>query len=180
LPLAFTELNTLKSLDISRNHIKTLPLSLGNLHSLERIDVWGNQLEKLPETLAQLEGVTYLDFSRNPIKALSPPLEHWVQVLEEKKVIVYKAIEMKELDDKSEKTGIRKKIYVTGKIQGYIKKEVQKFVEDHGFEWSTSINKLDILVTGEPPGPEKLKKAEEFAIKVMSWEEFIANYKKNG
>ncbi|MHA2329504.1 MAG: BRCT domain-containing protein [Candidatus Hodarchaeales archaeon] len=71
-------------------------------------------------------------------------------------------------------------MYVTGKIQGYIKKEIQKFVEDHGFEWSTSINKLDILVIGEKPGPEKLKKAEEFAIKVMSWEEFIANYKKNG
>ena len=74
----------------------------------------------------------------------------------------------------------RKKIYVTGKIQGYIKKEVQKFVEDHGFEWSTSINKLDILVTGENPGLEKLKKAEEFAIKVVSWEEFIAIYKKYG
>lgn len=176
LPLSLTECITLRSLNISRNHIKTLSLSLGNLHSLERIDLWGNQLETLPETMTQLDGVMYLDFSWNPIKALSTPLEQWVQTLEEKNAIVYKSGELKELDKKSERSGVRKRIYVTGKIQDYIKKEVQKFVEDHGFEWSTSINTLDILVTGERPGPEKLKKADELGIKVISWEEFVANY----
>jgi NAD-dependent DNA ligase len=126
--------------------------------------------------MTQLEDVMYLDFSWNPIKTLSAPLEQWAQALEEKKAVVFKAGEVKEMDKESESTGIRKKIYVTGKIQNYIKQEVQKFVEDHGFEWSTAINKLDILITGEKPGPEKLKKADELGIKVMSWEEFIANY----
>ncbi len=37
-----------------------------------------------------------------------------------------------------------------------------------------------MLVTGEKPGPEKLKKEGELDIKVISWKEFVANYKKNG
>jgi Leucine-rich repeat (LRR) protein len=180
LPLVLTELIALKRLDISRNQIKTLPLSLGNLHSLEWINLWGNQLETLPDTMAQLEGLMYLDISWNPIKTLSASLEQWVQNLEEKNALVYKAGEPKEVDRTDKRISVGKKVYVTGKIEGYTKKEVQKLVEDHGFKWSTTINKLDILVTGEKPGPKKLKTAEEFGIKVISWEEFVANYIKTG
>ncbi|MFW9995902.1 MAG: NAD-dependent DNA ligase LigA [Candidatus Odinarchaeota archaeon] len=69
------------------------------------------------------------------------------------------------------------KVYVTGKVAGYSKKDLQAFVEDHGFEWSASISgNLDYLVTGESAGAKKLEKAEKLGITVLSWEEFVSNH----
>ncbi|MFQ5978737.1 MAG: BRCT domain-containing protein [Candidatus Heimdallarchaeota archaeon] len=67
------------------------------------------------------------------------------------------------------------KIYVTGKIEGHTKKEIRAMVENHGYAWSSTINKsLGMLVVGEKPGPKKLEKAREFKIKIVPWEQFLA------
>ena len=68
----------------------------------------------------------------------------------------------------------KERVYVTGKIEGMTKAEVQKFVESKGFEWSTSISgKLDLLIFGEKAGPKKIQKAKQLGIKLLSWNEFL-------
>ena len=53
----------------------------------------------------------------------------------------------------------KKRIYVTGKIEGFTKKEIRALVEEHGYLWSSTISKsLDLLVTGEKAGPIKLER----------------------
>ena len=70
----------------------------------------------------------------------------------------------------------KKRIYVTGKIEGYTKKEIRALVEEHGYHWSNTISKsLDLLVTGEKAGPKKLEKAEQLGIEIISWERFIGD-----
>ncbi len=81
--------------------------------------------------------------------------------------------EFKESSNSQKLVGKGKKIYITGKIEGMTKDEVQKYVESLGYEWSSSISKnLDLLVTGEKAGKKKLDKALELGIEVNSWEDF--------
>jgi DNA ligase (NAD+) len=116
-----------------------------------------DEKQLLPLQSDSLEATSDVSQSVNPI------IENNILVTEE----------IKEVNQMSENTG--KRIYVTGKIEGYNKKDIQKLIEDHGFKWATFNKKLDLLVTGEKPGPKKLKQAEEFGITVVSWEEFVAN-----
>ena len=68
------------------------------------------------------------------------------------------------------------KVYVTGKIEGMTKKEVQALVESYGYEWSSSITgTLDLLVLGEKAGPKKIEKAKELGIRTLSWDDFKAS-----
>jgi DNA ligase (NAD+) len=81
-------------------------------------------------------------------------------------------------DGSTHLSGLGKKIYVTGKIEGKSKKEIQDFVEQLGYEWSTSISgKLDLLVTGEKAGQKKLEKANALKIPIKTWKEFIKDFK---
>lgn len=71
-----------------------------------------------------------------------------------------------------------KKIYVTGKVEGMDKIQLQEFVEKFGGKWVTSVSKsMDFLVTGEKAGPAKKAEAQKlitdgYKIKIMPWDEF--------
>ncbi|MHA1304169.1 MAG: BRCT domain-containing protein [Candidatus Heimdallarchaeaceae archaeon] len=95
----------------------------------------------------------------------------------------YLTSKMTELEEK--KGGTKKtknkdlgKIYVTGKIPGKTKDEVRAIVEDLGFKWLATINeKLSLLVYGDRPGQKKIDAAKRFSIKLLSWDEFVNQYK---
>ncbi|MHA1331026.1 MAG: BRCT domain-containing protein, partial [Candidatus Hodarchaeales archaeon] len=83
----------------------------------------------------------------------------------------------KDTDTKTPPIGEGKRIYVTGKIPGMSKKEVQALIENLGFEWSNSISKkLDFLVVGEKPGAKKLSKAKDLKIPLKDWKDFKSEY----
>ena len=69
------------------------------------------------------------------------------------------------------------RIYITGKVEGYIKSQLEDLAEDHGFEWALSVSKrLDMLVYGENASKLKLEKAEKLGVKTLSWEKFYKEY----
>jgi len=83
----------------------------------------------------------------------------------------------KDTDTKTPPIGEGKRIYVTGKIPGMSKKEVQALIENLGFEWSNTISKkLDFLVVGEKPGAKKLSKAKDLKIPLKDWKDFKSEY----
>ena len=65
-----------------------------------------------------------------------------------------------------------KTIYVTGKIPGMSKREVENFVAQHGYEWASFSKKLDLLVIGDKPGSAKIEKAKNYGLPIKTWEEF--------
>ncbi|UCG01685.1 MAG: hypothetical protein JSW11_19000, partial [Candidatus Heimdallarchaeota archaeon] len=65
-----------------------------------------------------------------------------------------------------------KTIYVTGKVSGMNKKELEKFVAQHGYEWTSLSRKLDLLVLGENPGSAKVEKAKKYGLTIKTWDEF--------
>lgn len=70
-----------------------------------------------------------------------------------------------------------KTVYVTGKIEGKTKKEIQNFLKKYNYEWASSVTKnLDILVTGDKPGVAKLKKARQYGIQIKTWNDFIQEF----
>ena len=67
------------------------------------------------------------------------------------------------------------KIYVTGSVPGMTKEQIQDFVEELGYEWSTSVSgKLVLLVIGNKPGMAKVDKATNLGVKIVSWEKFLS------
>ncbi len=73
----------------------------------------------------------------------------------------------------------RGKVYVTGKVDGFNKKEIEKKVKDLGFEWSKSISKnLNYLVAGNNPGGTKIEKALKIGVDILTWNEFIDRFSK--
>jgi DNA ligase (NAD+) len=64
------------------------------------------------------------------------------------------------------------KVYVTGKVPNASKKEIQRILEENGYEWAPLTKKLDLLITGDDPGSSKLEKARKYGIKIMTWTEF--------
>ena len=64
-------------------------------------------------------------------------------------------------------------IYVTGKIDGMTKDEVEQLVYSKGFGIGPFSGKTDLLVYGERPGMKKLDKAKALRIRVISWDEFL-------
>ncbi|MHA2305464.1 MAG: BRCT domain-containing protein, partial [Candidatus Hodarchaeales archaeon] len=71
------------------------------------------------------------------------------------------------------------KIYVTGKVKQYSKKQIEDILEKHGYEWAPLTKKLDLLVIGDDPGQSKVKKANKYGIKIISWPEFTKEYLNN-
>ncbi|MFX1515916.1 MAG: NAD-dependent DNA ligase LigA [Promethearchaeota archaeon] len=70
----------------------------------------------------------------------------------------------------SQKLG--KTVYVTGKIPGMTKREVENFIAQHGYEWASLSKKLDLLVVGEKPGAAKVDKAKNYGLTIKTWDEF--------
>ncbi|TFF92019.1 hypothetical protein EU545_02260 [Candidatus Thorarchaeota archaeon] len=68
--------------------------------------------------------------------------------------------------------GEGKRIYITGKIEGYTKKELRELMEKNGYVWSSTVHTLDLLVVGERAGKKRLEKARRHGIKTISWDEF--------
>ena len=68
------------------------------------------------------------------------------------------------------------KIYVTGKIQDLNKAEIRYIVEQLGFQWSTTISSLTLLVIGKNPGQNKIETADRLNIRKLSWDEFAKEY----
>ncbi|MFX0086625.1 MAG: NAD-dependent DNA ligase LigA [Candidatus Hodarchaeota archaeon] len=64
------------------------------------------------------------------------------------------------------------KVYVTGKVANATKKDIQRILEENGYEWAPVTKKLDLLITGEDPGLSKLDKARKYGIKIITWAEF--------
>jgi DNA ligase (NAD+) len=71
------------------------------------------------------------------------------------------------------------KIYVTGKVNQYSKKQIEDLLEKHGYEWAPLTKKLDLLVIGDNPGSTKVVKANKYGIKIISWPEFTKEYLNN-
>ncbi len=66
------------------------------------------------------------------------------------------------------------KVYLTGSVEGYTKKDIQHIVESMGYVWMTTISKkLDMLILGNNPGKSKIEKAKNLNIKIIEWTDFI-------
>ncbi|MHA2226511.1 MAG: NAD-dependent DNA ligase LigA [Candidatus Hodarchaeales archaeon] len=74
--------------------------------------------------------------------------------------------------EKKTKSVKNKTVYVTGKVEGLSKKQVQKDIEEMGFEWASVSKRLDFLVKGEKPGKKKIEKAKNFGVTILTWDEF--------
>jgi len=72
-----------------------------------------------------------------------------------------------------------KKIYVTGSVNGFTKKELQTELELRGMDWHKSVSSnLDYLVYGERAGQSKLDSAQEKGVKILSWDDFNSSLDK--
>ncbi|MHA2024144.1 MAG: PGN_0703 family putative restriction endonuclease [Candidatus Thorarchaeota archaeon] len=71
----------------------------------------------------------------------------------------------------------KNKVYVTGKIEGMNRREVKKFIESEGYEWSSSISSnFSMLILGDNPEEHKVKKAEKLGIEMLTWDEFVSDH----
>jgi DNA ligase (NAD+) len=127
---------------------------------------WEALKQATVENLITVEGISDITANSILLGANDPNLGD--RVLQNDFEIAYPMIKQKDPS--------RLKIYVTGRISDFpVKKDVQAYVENLGFEWSKSISgNLHMLVYGEKAGETKLKKAAEKGVKVISWEEFKA------
>jgi DNA ligase (NAD+) len=164
---------------LGKGMAKTLASHFQTLENLKDADV---------KTLISLEGIS--DLTANYIYSGIHDTSLSDQLLSKGVKIVYKA-RKKPLTQKRRLSGLDqfipagdvtptssesqepvKTIYVTGKISGMSKKEVEKFVAQYGYEWASLSKKLDLLVIGENPGSAKLEKAKKYGLTMKSWEEF--------
>jgi DNA ligase (NAD+) len=82
-------------------------------------------------------------------------------------------IEEEDLDGVEDSTFGGKKIYVTGSVEGYSKKDLEMELEVRGVIWHKSISSnLDFLVYGANAGQKKLDEADRRGISRLSWAEF--------
>lgn len=72
------------------------------------------------------------------------------------------------------------KVYVTGSVANMTKEQIQQFVEQEGYDWSTSVSgKLTYLILGTKPGQAKIDKALKLKLNVIPWKKFIQLIKEN-
>jgi len=65
-------------------------------------------------------------------------------------------------------------IVASGKLQNYSREEIKSVIEQNGGKAASSVSKkTDYLLAGENIGPNKLAKANELGIPVISEEEFL-------
>ena len=84
-------------------------------------------------------------------------------------------VNMKVLEEAVEDGKLEGKTFVlTGTLEHYSREEASKLIEKHGGKTSSSVSKkTDYVLAGEDAG-NKLKKAQELGITILSEEEFIA------
>ena len=65
-------------------------------------------------------------------------------------------------------------IVASGKLQNYSREEIKNCIEQNGGKAASSVSKkTDFLLAGENIGPNKLAKANELGIPIISEEEFM-------
>ncbi len=81
-------------------------------------------------------------------------------------------MEMKESFQRSDKLkGLT--IVISGTFKNWSRDELKDLIEQHGGKNTSSVSKkTSYLLAGEDPGPEKIKKAKELGVKIISEEEF--------
>ncbi|NVO18365.1 MAG: NAD-dependent DNA ligase LigA [Bacteroidetes bacterium] len=63
---------------------------------------------------------------------------------------------------------------VSGVFSRFSRDQVKKMIEEHGGKNSSSVSKnTDFVLAGDKMGPEKLKKAEQLGIQILSEDEFV-------
>lgn len=82
LPSDIDSLKSLKTLDLSGNHLRELPAELHRLYHITTLDISGNNLTGLPEYLVSFKNLEQLDVSGNALAALSEELDAWVSTLD--------------------------------------------------------------------------------------------------
>ena len=70
IPLAWTNLDRLESLDLSYNQLQVLRKEIGNLQQLKKLDLSNNKLNKLPESLSELKQLEFLNLSNNKLESI--------------------------------------------------------------------------------------------------------------
>lgn len=74
-----------------------------------------------------------------------------------------------------------KNVIITGEIEGHKRAAANKILEDAGAKIEKSLNKkVNLVVLGNDPGPDKLKKIEDLGIATRSWDEVIADIEVGG
>ena len=67
-----------------------------------------------------------------------------------------------------------KTIVASGKLEHFTREEIEQFIEKHGGRSTSSVSKnTDFLLAGENTGPNKLSRAKELGIPIISEEEFL-------
>lgn len=70
------------------------------------------------------------------------------------------------------------KVCITGSIPGYKRNEVSNLVESNGGIFQNNVtSSTDLLILGDKPGKNKLDKATELVVAILSYDEFKSNYK---
>jgi Leucine-rich repeat (LRR) protein len=82
LPSDIDSLKSLKTLDLSGNHLTELPAELHRLYHITSLDISGNNLTALPEYLVSFKNLEQLDVSGNTITSLSEGLEALISDLD--------------------------------------------------------------------------------------------------
>jgi len=67
---------SLVSLDLSNNPVKSIPAALGKLKHLEKLDIGDTQIRKLPESIGQLQNLAHLRVINVPLQDLPKGLFH--------------------------------------------------------------------------------------------------------
>ena len=76
------------------------------------------------------------------------------------------------LETKSDKL-MGKTIVASGKLQNYSREDIKEVIMQHGGKPASSVSKnTDFLLAGENIGPNKLTKAQELGVPIISEEEF--------
>ena len=83
------------------------------------------------------------------------------------------------LNEATKDTSNKKIIVFTGKSRYFKGDDVEKFIKSHtDFKTSHTVDeKTYLIITGEKPGPNKMAKADELNITVMSEDAFYRKYK---
>ncbi len=69
-PESLTNLHSLQELEMSLNQLTTLPDSIGNLKDLQKLNLLENQLTTLPESIGKLSSLQILNLAENQLTAL--------------------------------------------------------------------------------------------------------------
>ena len=101
-------------------------------------------------------------------------MTHEEQVALYESIMKAAAVQVKRMILEADKKTGKKIVVFTGKSKYFEGDKVEKFIEKNtDFKTSHTVNdKTDLIVTGYKPGPNKLSKADELGIDVMSEDAF--------